>query len=261
MDFFKKDQNTQRPPMDTNIPPTEAVLSLQRQGLSNNQIIQALQRQGFDSNVILDAMNQAELKQNIESSHQASGYGDPDGDISNKMQFNPQQSQFSGMPPMGQMSPRSMELPPLMHDDFSQGSAIPPIVKPSMGQGFSDSGSGMPPSMSHIEQIGIERIEEIAEAIIDEKWNEIVRSINKIIDWKERTEAKMVRMEQMFADLRKEFDSLNHGVLGKVGEYDKNLGDLGAEIKAMEKVFEKIIPSLTENVHALEKITTRMGRE
>ena len=40
----------------------------------------------------------------------------------------------------------------------------------------------------------------------------------------------------------------------KVSEYDKNITDVGIEIKAMEKVFEKVLPSLTENVNKLDRL-------
>jgi hypothetical protein len=44
-------------------------------------------------------------------------------------------------------------------------------------------------------------------------------------------------------------------VLGKVGEYDKNLVNIGVEIKAMERVFQKVLPNFTENVHTLDRVT------
>jgi len=99
-----------------------------------------------------------------------------------------------------------------------------------------------------------ERIEEVAEAIIDEKWNALVKDINKVIEWKERTEARIVKMEQEIKGLKEGFDALHKGVLGKISEYDKNLMDVGSEIKAMEKVFQKILPTFTENVNKLSRI-------
>ena len=103
-----------------------------------------------------------------------------------------------------------------------------------------------------------ERIEELAEAIIDEKWNEIVKSINKIIDWKDRVESRITKMEQRLDDMNKNFESLHKGVLGKVNEYDKNLNNIGTEIKAMEKVFQKVLPTMTENISELSRITDKM---
>ncbi len=100
-----------------------------------------------------------------------------------------------------------------------------------------------------------ERIEEVAEAIIDEKWDELVKSINKIIEWKNKSEAKIFSLEQQFEDLKNDFDKLHQAVIGKIGEYDQNILNVGTEIKVMEKVFQKVLPTLTENVNELSRIT------
>lgn len=232
------DTPTGGPLSDLSIPPTDKIIAMRTQGLSNNQIIQSLQREGYESGIILDGMNQADFKQKIEGAPPA-----PSEEIvpemRNPMQFNP-----------GAPAPQQAQTAPLAQEQNN----IPPMggMPPPM------QGAASSPNSDVVEQISIERIEEIAEAIIDEKWNEIVRSINKIIEWKERTEANINKLEQKFEDMRKEFDTLTNGVLGKIGEYDKNLDNIGVEIKAMEKVFQKIIPSLTENVHSLNEITKKM---
>jgi predicted site-specific integrase-resolvase len=97
--------------------------------------------------------------------------------------------------------------------------------------------------------------EELIEAIIDEKWNELVKDINKIIDWKTSAEGRISSMEQEVKDLKDSFDKLHQAVVGKVGEYDQHILDVGSELKAMEKVFAKILPVFTENVSALTRIT------
>ncbi len=214
--------------------------------MSNNEIIQALQREGYNSDTILDGMNQADLKTNVEGQNQGfsgeqmqqqyqqSEQGDPQGGMDQGQSFSPNQAPLQGQT-----------------GDFQNSMPPPQEMPPPM-----DSSSTM--ANNGLDQVTFERIEEIAEAIIDEKWNEIVKSINKIIDWKERTEGQINKIEQKFDDIKKDFDNLNKGVLGKIGEYDKNIGNLGVEIKAMERVFQKIIPTMTENVHALEKITKKL---
>ena len=99
------------------------------------------------------------------------------------------------------------------------------------------------------------RIEEITEAIVDEKWNELVKNINKIIDWKDKVESKINTIEQELKDLKGNFNSLHEAILGKIGEYDQNITNLGADIKAMERVFQKILPTLTENINELSRIS------
>src|SRR3989344_8985966 len=104
-------------------------------------------------------------------------------------------------------------------------------------------------------QIDKDQIEEVAEAIIDEKWKEFEEDLKVIIDWKEKTESKISQFEQEIADLTSALNSLNKSLMGKISEYDKNISSVGTEIKAMEKVFEKVLPSLTENVNRLERMS------
>ena len=195
---------------------------MQQQGLSNNQIIEYLQRQGYTSERVFEAMNQASVKGSVENMGQE--------------MFDDNMQQPQQMPP--QSSPQN---PP---QQYSQ----PPM-------------SGMEMPMDMGQSNVSENVERIAETIIEEKWNELSKHINKIIDWKEKTEGKINKIEQRFDDLKKGFDSLHEALLGKVNEYDQNIVHLGVEIKAMEKVFQKILPTLTDSVSELSRITKGMKKD
>lgn len=105
------------------------------------------------------------------------------------------------------------------------------------------------------ESVGREEIEEIAESIIEEKWKEFEEDVKKIIDWKDNTEARINQLDQQIKDLAASLNSLHKNIINKVSDYDRNLIDVGTEIKAMEKVFQKVLPSLTENVNKLERLS------
>ncbi len=102
------------------------------------------------------------------------------------------------------------------------------------------------------------RMEEIAEAIIDEKWQELMKSVNKILEWKNLMETRMASLEEKFNSLKGEYDKLHSALLDKITEYDSNIKNVGTEIKAMEQVFQKVMPTLTENVNELSRITKGM---
>ena len=97
--------------------------------------------------------------------------------------------------------------------------------------------------------------EELIEAIIDEKWNELVKDIAKIAEWKTAAENKITSLEQELKDLRGQFDKLHQAVVGKIGEYDKHILDVGSEIQAMEKVFAKVLPVFTQTVSELGTVS------
>lgn len=97
--------------------------------------------------------------------------------------------------------------------------------------------------------------EELIEAIIDEKWRELSKDFEQVLEWKKGAAERMISLEQEFKDLKGEFDKVHSALISKVDDYDKNISQVGAEVKAMEKVFSKVLPLFTENVKELSRIT------
>jgi len=210
--------------------PTEQVLNLRTQGLSNNQITQTLQRQGFTTTQILNGMQQADIRSEVQP------FPLKQGDTMTENPMNPQAPPMNPpqMPPPGQAPPQGA--PPNM----------PPQMPPQQESYESDSSR--------------ERIEELAETIIDEKWADLVENINRIIEWKEKTESRISTIETNFKGLKENFDKLHMAILEKVGEYDHHIQDVGVEVKALEKVFQKVLPGFIENVSELSRVTEKLKR-
>lgn len=175
----------QQPPSPTDVPLND-VISMQQQGLSNNQIIQTLQRQGYQQTQIYDALAQSEAKKSIE--------------------------------PM-------------------------------------DLGEGMTAPAKHPDT------ESIVEQIIEEKWTTLQKDISKINEWKDNITSRVDKVEQSAQDLRADLEGLHKAIVNRIGEYDKTLVDVGTEIKAMEKVFQKVLPELTTNIQELSRITKNVKSE
>lgn len=151
----------------------------------------------------------------------------------------------SGAPPPQDPNPSNIPgAPPPPGPELAQ--------TPEAVQNYSDTGG-----------VGVtsEEIEELVESIIDEKWDELVKDINKIVEWKNEIEMKVNKLEQRFDSLKEEFDKLHQAIIGKIGEYDKNILEVGAEIRAMEKVFSKVLPVFTENINELSRITQAMKKK
>ncbi|RMF55237.1 hypothetical protein D6745_02790 [Candidatus Woesearchaeota archaeon] len=142
-------------------------------------------------------------------------------------------------------------------DEFQQGYPYPqPQQTPQ--QGFQQQPA---PQEIPVEQPLSSSNEELIEAIIDEKWNDLMRDINRIIEWKNKTEARINQLVQEMTDLKHSFDKLHSALIAKIGEYDKNILNVGTEIKAMEKVFEKVLPAFTQNVNELSRIAASMKKK
>lgn len=196
-------------PTDYSIPPTQQVLQLREEGLTNNQIIQNLQRAGFDNNLIFEALYHADIKGNITPTP----LNKEEMNIMNPMQPNFQQNQQN--PPQ-----------------FSQGTG----------------------------NVSREQIEEITESIIDERWEEIVDNIKKVIEWKDGVEKRISVIEEQIKKITSDFDKLHTSILEKVGEYDSNINRVATNVKALEHVFGKMLPGFIENVSELGRITQKMKK-
>jgi hypothetical protein len=188
-----------------------------------------MKQQGYSNNQIIqtlqrDGYNSAQIFDAISQSEMASGMP-----IEND-QLNPQTQQLGQqLPPIPQSMPQMSPMSPMM---------------PQMSLG------GLQTSP-----------EELVEAIIEEKWNDLVKDINKVIEWKQKADAKIVAMEQQVLDLQSQFDKLHQAIIGKVGDYDKHILEVGTQLQAMEKVFGKVLPTFIDNVSELSAITQRVKNE
>ena len=103
-----------------------------------------------------------------------------------------------------------------------------------------------------------ERIEEITENIIDEKWEELLAEVRKIVAWKEKVEERQAKLASDVEKLKEDFDVLHQGVLGKLEDYDERMQDVGTELKAVGKVFKDVIPEFVENVKELSSFKNEL---
>ncbi|MBI4158775.1 hypothetical protein HY500_00780 [Candidatus Woesearchaeota archaeon] len=105
-----------------------------------------------------------------------------------------------------------------------------------------------------------EEIQEIAESIIEERWQEFMARAGDFEIWKERTDREIISMKQEIIRTQDRFNNLQKAVLGKVSEYNENILNIGTEMKALEKVFEKILDPLVTNIKELERITNKLKK-
>ncbi len=138
----------------------------------------------------------------------------------------------------------------LAQKDFSSAEELGPMQSP-VNQSFST----LPQQPAGGDENVYERIEEIAESIIDEKWDELISEVKKIVDWKEKMEEKQNRISNDLQKLKEDFKVLHQGVLGKLEDYDNRMRDVSTELGAVGKVFKDVIPEFVENVKELKSLT------
>lgn len=113
------------------------------------------------------------------------------------------------------------------------------------------------PSM---ERVNYDAIEEIAESIIGEKWGDLVKGVGDLKIWKEKIDIDLSGVKQEIVRMQRRFEGLQNSVTGKVSEYGEGIIELGSEIRALERVLEKIITPLTTNIKDLQKVTDKLKK-
>ncbi|MBI2580813.1 hypothetical protein HYV85_03310 [Candidatus Woesearchaeota archaeon] len=276
-DFGKKKEEPLRQPRV----PVDEVLRMRAQGLSSNQIVQALQRNGYQTHQIFDALSQSDLRvpaamqgmqgvpgqrqqqptQGMQAMQGAQGESPTPGTGAGTLGMPPD------LPPIGEggegmenENEASITGPQSPEElaGFGEEGLMPESNRGSEGgEGFGAVAS--PQSYGGYGGQNVSaKVEEISEAIIEEKWQDLMKDFNKLVEWKSGVEQRMSVLEQRFSDMKTAFDNLQKGVVDKVSDYDKSVKDVGSEMKALEQVFQKIIPTLTENVNELSRITKGM---
>jgi len=105
------------------------------------------------------------------------------------------------------------------------------------------------------------QIQEIAESIVEEKWEEFISRTGDINLWKETINNDIESIKQEVLRIQDRFNNLQNILVGKVTDYNKSVLELNSEMKALEKVMEKIIEPLTTNVKELGKITQDLKKK
>ena len=140
------------------------------------------------------------------------------------------------------------------HADQNTGGGMSVMGNPSTGNVASETASA--PQGGEEEGNIYERIEEITENMINQKWDELISEVKKIMDWKEKIEERQTKMVGDLEKIKEDFGSLHQGVLGKLEDYDSRMQDVGTELKAVGKVFKDVVPVFVENVKELKQVTT-----
>jgi hypothetical protein len=260
--------------------PLQPVIEMRSKGVSDHMIIDELTKKGYASIDIFEALTQADnqsepvlqpnmptppqQRQQFSSQMQSAPQSQPEpqSQSTSDSLWNPPPERITmetappqSSSPFSEQSQRKSEAPDILNDlNFHE-----PPSSPTQSQ------NPFPARMQYAQEqeapsldMYADKLDEIAEAIIDEKWKEMKGYIEKMVEWKSKVESRILKIESENKMLRDELIALQKGMMDKVQTYDRHITDVATEIKAMERVFQKIIPSLTENVTELSRVVHHM---
>lgn len=220
-------------------PPTDKVLYMKKKGMSEEDVRNNLSIEGYSPTEIHEAISQSSIKSGVEEDNLPPVPG-----------FS--QSQYPGM--QQSMLDDDMPIPaptPSNVQQEQQVTSIPQYIQPQQQM-------GMPQMQQPSMQLDREIVNRLVESIIDERWQEVVSSIGDISLWKSSLDDELSSIKQEIVRMDQRYNNIQKAVLGKVDEYNENIMNINTEMKALEKVFEKIMEPLTDNIKELNRITKDM---
>ncbi|MFA5406478.1 MAG: hypothetical protein WC307_03935 [Candidatus Nanoarchaeia archaeon] len=148
------------------------------------------------------------------------------------------------------VGPTNPELPPL------PGEEMPMPDEPEMpargGPNLNTPMSFAPPES--IKDTKVEEMERILEEIVDERWKDVTGKFNELESSKIKNETMVTELRKRVSELSNRIDEISNVVMGRVDEYKRTMEDVDVEIKALEKVMQKLVPSMAEQVKELKDV-------
>jgi prefoldin subunit 5 len=162
------------------------------------------------------------------------------------------------MPPPQQLPPQQ-QLPPPSMPNIN----IPPmdnnIPEPPMPPVKDNTTMEHEESKNHV-TLMTDDIEQIAETIIDEKFEKLTAKIDNLDTWKKDIDTKITTMTKTVTDMQTRLNETQKSIMNKVSEYNKSITNVDSEIKALTKVFGKIMPTFTSNVKELSRAVGKVKK-
>lgn len=226
--------------------PTEAVLGLMKEGRAKQQIMQDLRAQGYGLQQVNEAFNQASIKAGVEG-----GLAPQGGNMANEEYEPSEEMRISELE-------KETEIPVPAPEQGSAYQAEPAPDYGSMPSPQEMAEAAQQQAMPQGYGLSQDDVQSLVEEIIDEKWRELMSSVGDIATWKVQMADESEAIKQEILRIQARFDNLQAAILGKVDEYSRGITDIGTEMKALEKVFEKILEPLSANIKELARITEEL---
>lgn len=211
----------------------EEVKGMQRQGLSEEQIIKSLRERNIPYKDISEALAQSKIRAAIQDNEVPSPQGyeqypqQPSQEQQYPQQYSNDQMQQSLMSSQEQY-PSQQYTQEQQYPQYAQQPQTNTQQYPDYQQ-YQDSG------------LSTDTITEISEQIVSSKMSEIRKQLEKNLDVKTMFEAKMESIDERLKRIEKIIDTLQSSVLRKVGDYVTNVEDIKKELVETQKTFSKIV--------------------
>lgn len=222
--------------------PTEIVLKMQKEGKSDAEIVATLTERGLKPAQISEALNQARIKQAVEARAAEKAKATERAKV--------RETEQRGLAPSILTTKEGeVETPSAPIEEVG-----PEVVTPREAEyPYEEYVEAVP-----AEATDTEIIEEIAEEIISEKWEEAKAKISSLVEWKDYAESRLKNIDERMRRIESALDKMQAALLTETRKYGQTIKDLGTEMQSLEGAFSKILSPLATNIKELQRITGKL---
>ncbi len=201
--------------------PIEEVQRLMRSGLSDKDTIKELKSQGYSYEDIEKAMLQA-VKAGV-GEEQPKERKQMESIIGRYGEEQPSIDHDDELPLLGEVYPTDTS--------YNQEIKLPETEEPEL------------------------IIEELVEGVVEEKWQRLSESVNKI---NSKIEEIRIGFEQVIQGMNEKKGASGKDFSPEISDLSRRLEDLEIRIGGLEKAFKQLLPSLTRNIENLSEMVHEM---
>lgn len=237
----------------------EKVVEMKKRGIPTDDIVKDLRAQGLSYKESEGAMAQADLPAPAGPAMQPSPQMQP-SIMEQGAPVGPAQpmQQAPAPAPQQPLPPPQPQLPPPPEPTRETREPEPreePAPEPEYREAPQPQFIPTQPIRSEIENVEI-----LIENIVEEKFQRMLEAYGDIGAWKEKVRTEVIAIKQELLRIRNKLENTERAILGRVTKYDKDIVDMGSEVKALEKVLQNILKPLTSSVKELQSVTKKLKK-
>lgn len=256
------------------------VLKLSKQGYTDADIIKHLRSEGYSSREINDAINQAKVKMELTKGvgtegrirRELGGIAGMEIPVLEEGEYDnigevPEAEALETSEEVAEdeMMPSIMEQEEAeaLSDEYAPEYTESEVPAPGEEYEYTEAPamdveaapSEIYPYPYEAKPASTEVMEELAEEIINEKWDEFKAKVGDITELRSSIESKLKQMENRIKRLELAFDKVQLGVVSQIKQYGSKIESLSSEIQALQRAFSQILQPLISSVKELREIS------
>ena len=97
-----------------------------------------------------------------------------------------------------------------------------------------------------------EKAEEIIESMIDEKWDDLIKEVRNIVDFKEKVEARQQKNVQELNELQNKFTVMEQKINAELSDHEVRMRQFLKLLRGVKAVCSDVIPEVIEDVQEIK---------